>query len=67
MTVTPTLDEIAYTRNHTNDLMMEVAILEKWDRFYVAIDGDNLWMTAEQAKKVLDDYVDVLKKTLAAL
>jgi hypothetical protein len=67
MTVTPTLDEISYTRNHTNDLMMEVAILEKWDRFYVAIDGDNLWMTAEQAKKVLDDYVDVLKKALAAL
>lgn len=67
MTVTPTLDEISYSRNHTNDLMMEVAILEKWDRFYVAIDGDNLWMTAEQAKMVLDDYVDVLKKALAAL
>lgn len=67
MTVTPTLDEIGYTRNHRNDLMVEVAIVEKLDKLYIAIDGDNLWMTREQTKKVLDDYRDVLKKTLSIL
>ncbi|KAJ3550989.1 hypothetical protein NMY22_g88 [Coprinellus aureogranulatus] len=67
MTITPTLDEISYTRNHRNDLMVEVAIVEKLDKLVVAIDGDDHWMNREQAEKVLHDYCDGLRKGFAAL
>lgn len=47
--------------------MIEVAIVEKFDKIFMAIDGDGTFMTRDQTRKVLDDYVAEFNKFFANL
>ncbi|KAF6765263.1 hypothetical protein DFP72DRAFT_840165 [Ephemerocybe angulata] len=56
-TITSTLDAVNYSKFHQDSLSVEVAIVEKTDQFFMAIEGDGTYITEDQTRRVLDDFV----------